>query len=163
MRNGTPLSTAADDAGTSVALMDLAARATLVAAAHALAATGWALLRSRRGVVRSARAGASNLPDAWAVADARDGTLVQLSSQVCSACAASARTWRAALGSSPGVSFLEIDAAEHLDLVREAGVLTTPTTLIYDAHRRLRGRVVGAPTRQQAAEALRLPTAGSLG
>ena len=47
----------------------------------------------------------------------------------------------------PGVRHVEVDAEQHLDLVRRLGVLRTPTTLVLDAHGREVSRASGAPTR----------------
>ena len=43
---------------------------------------------------------------------------------------------------------VEVDAEQHLDLVRRVGVLRTPTTLVLDAEGREVSRAAGAPTKQ---------------
>ncbi len=54
----------------------------------------------------------------------------------------------------PGVSHVEVDAEHHLDLVRELGVVRTPTTLVLDAEGRELTRATGAPRPQQVLAAL---------
>lgn len=136
--------------------MDLGSRIALLVAALVVAGVGWTVLQTRRGRVRPA-ARTGQLPAAWSSQAGDALTLVQLSSSHCSACVRSARIWREALADTSGVAFLEVDAETHLDVVRDLGVLTTPTTLVYDGAGALSGRVTGAPTPRQAAEALSQP------
>ena len=81
-------------------------------------------------------------------------TLVQFSSAFCAPC----RTTRVVLadvaGLVPGVVHVEVDAEQHLDLVRRVGVTRTPTTLVLDAEGREVTRAAGAPTRPQVLSAL---------
>lgn len=65
-------------------------------------------------------------------------TLVQFSSAFCAPCRATRRVLDEVVAMVPGVSHVEIDAEERLDLVRDVGVLKTPTVLVLDA----RGREV---------------------
>ena len=55
---------------------------------------------------------------------------------------------------TPGVVHIEIDAEHHLDLVRELGVLRTPTTLILNAQGQELTRASGAPTKAQVLSVL---------
>lgn len=89
--------------------------------------------------------------------DARPGehaTLVQFSSAFCAPC----RTTRVVLDdvarTAQGVAHLEIDAEQHLALVRELDVRRTPTTLILDGAGRELTRAAGAPRRDQVLAAL---------
>lgn len=132
--------------------MDLGARLVLLAAAIAVAVGIVVAQRVRHGRLRPERI-ATAIPADWSVPGAAL-TIVQLSSAVCTACARSARVWTAAASRRPEVAFREIDAEDHLDAVRELGVLTTPTTLVYDRSGALRGRISGAPTPVQAADLL---------
>ncbi|MFC5727431.1 TlpA family protein disulfide reductase [Nocardioides vastitatis] len=81
-------------------------------------------------------------------------TLVQFSSAFCAPC----RTTRVVLGDVAdrvdGVVHLEVDAEEHLDVVRELDVRRTPTTLILDATGAEITRAAGAPRREQVLAAL---------
>jgi thiol-disulfide isomerase/thioredoxin len=76
-------------------------------------------------------------------------TLVQFSSAFCAPCRATRRTLAEVAGLVPGVTHVEVDAESHLDLVRELGILRTPTTLVLDARGVEVARAAGAPTREQ--------------
>lgn len=80
-------------------------------------------------------------------------TLVQFSSEFCSPCRRSSQTWRRLVEEDDGVTFVELDVADHLDLTRRFQVLTTPSTILLDATGARVGRVSGAPTPRRAAEA----------
>jgi hypothetical protein len=54
----------------------------------------------------------------------------------------------------PGVRHLDIDAEHHLELVRELGIMRTPTTLILDKRGREVRRAVGAPRKEDVFAAL---------
>ena len=81
-------------------------------------------------------------------------TLLQFSSAFCAPC----RTTRVVLadvaGTVTGVTHVEVDAEQHLELVRRIGVLRTPTTLVLDAAGVEVTRAAGAPTRSQVLTAL---------
>lgn len=81
-------------------------------------------------------------------------TLVQFSSAFCAPC----RTTRVVLGDVAervdGVVHLEVDAEQHLALVRELDVRRTPTTLILDAAGAEVTRAAGAPRRDQVLSAI---------
>jgi thioredoxin-like negative regulator of GroEL len=97
------------------------------------------------------------VPAAWseitaALPDAELGqraTLVQFSSAFCAPC----RTTRVVLadiaGREEGVAHLEVDAEQHLDLVRALDVRRTPTTVVLDATGAELTRAAGAPRREQ--------------
>ena len=81
-------------------------------------------------------------------------TLVQFSSAFCAPC----RTTRVILdevaGQVEGVTHVEIDAEEHLDLVRRMDVRRTPTVLVLDASGAVRVRAAGAPRKADVVAAL---------
>lgn len=54
----------------------------------------------------------------------------------------------------PGVSHVEIDAEDHLDLVRELDILKTPTVLVLDADGRVVRRATGQPRKADVIAAL---------
>ncbi len=54
----------------------------------------------------------------------------------------------------PGVSHIEIDAEDHLDLVRELDILKTPTVLVLDADGRVVRRATGLPRKADVIAAL---------
>lgn len=96
---------------------------------------------------------AAALPDAEL---GERATLVQFSSAFCAPC----RTTRVVLADVAerydGVAHVEIDAEEHLELVRELDVRRTPTTLVLDRTGNEITRAAGAPRREQVLAALPL-------
>jgi thiol-disulfide isomerase/thioredoxin len=83
-------------------------------------------------------------------------TLLQFSSAFCAPCRATRRILDDVARTVPGVRHVEVDAEEHLDLVRQVGVLRTPTTLVLDAAGREVARASGAPKPAQVLAALEL-------
>ncbi|MFC7307940.1 thioredoxin family protein [Streptomyces monticola] len=81
-------------------------------------------------------------------------TLVQFSSAFCQPCRATRRTLAEVAGLVPGVAHIEIDAEEHLDLVRALDILRTPTVLVLDAGGRLVRRAAGQPRKADVIAAL---------
>lgn len=81
-------------------------------------------------------------------------TLLQFSSAFCAPCRATRRILADVSAAVPGVTHVEVDAEEHLDLVRRLGVLRTPTTLVLDAAGREIARASGAPRPTQVLAAL---------
>ncbi|WP_254666206.1 thioredoxin family protein [Streptomyces sp. WMMB 322] len=75
----------------------------------------------------------------------RRATLVQFSSAFCQPCRATRRVLREVGGMVPGVTHAEIDAEEHLALVRELGIVRTPAVLVLDAGGREVSRAYGQP------------------
>lgn len=53
-----------------------------------------------------------------------------------------------------GVSHVEVNAEDHLPLVRELGITRTPTTFILDKTGTIRGKVSGIPRRDEVLESL---------
>lgn len=74
-------------------------------------------------------------------------TLLQFSSAFCAPCRATRRVLGEVAGIVPGVAHVEVDAEQHLDLVRRLGILRTPTTLVLDGQGREVSRASGAPSR----------------
>ncbi|MEU1532438.1 TlpA family protein disulfide reductase [Streptomyces fagopyri] len=81
-------------------------------------------------------------------------TLVQFSSAFCAPCRATRRVLAEVAGLVPGVSHVEIDAEDHLDLVRELDILRTPTVLVLDAEGRIVRRATGRPRKADVIAAL---------
>ncbi len=81
-------------------------------------------------------------------------TLVQFSSAFCAPCRATRRVLGEVADLVPGVVHLEIDAEQHLDLVRALGIARTPTTLVLDADGTEVARAAGAPRKEQVLAAL---------
>ncbi|MCI3242814.1 TlpA family protein disulfide reductase [Streptomyces spinosisporus] len=81
-------------------------------------------------------------------------TLVQFSSAFCAPCRATRRVLTEVAGLVPGVTHVEIDAEDHLDLVRELDILKTPTVLVLDADGRVVRRATGQPRKADVIAAL---------
>ncbi|MFI7400741.1 TlpA family protein disulfide reductase [Streptomyces sp. NPDC049541] len=81
-------------------------------------------------------------------------TLVQFSSAFCAPCRATRRVLGEVADMVPGVTHVEIDAEDHLDLVRELDILKTPTVLVLDAAGRVVRRATGQPRKADVIAAL---------
>ncbi|MGN6252648.1 MAG: thioredoxin family protein [Marmoricola sp.] len=90
----------------------------------------------------------------WSDALGERATLLQFSSAFCAPCRATRRVLEAVAREQGGVAHVEVDAEQHLDLVRRLGVLRTPTTLVLDGSGRELVRAAGAPTKAQVIAAL---------
>jgi thiol-disulfide isomerase/thioredoxin len=85
---------------------------------------------------------------AWSGGLGERATLLQFSSAFCAPCRATRRTLEEVARIVPGVVHIEVDAEQHLDLVRRVGVLRTPTTIVLDAAGHEVSRAAGAPSKQ---------------
>lgn len=81
-------------------------------------------------------------------------TLLQFSSAFCAPCRATRVLLADVAGRVEGIAHVEIDAESHLDLVRELGVLRTPTVLVLAADGRIVRRASGQPRRADVLAAL---------
>lgn len=81
-------------------------------------------------------------------------TLVQFSSAFCSPCRATRVVLADVAAKVPGVVTIDIDAEEHLQLVRDLDIMRTPTVLVLDAAGRVTTRASGLPRREQVLSAL---------
>ncbi|MGW4223356.1 TlpA family protein disulfide reductase [Streptomyces bauhiniae] len=81
-------------------------------------------------------------------------TLVQFSSAFCAPCRATRRTLAEVARMVPGVAHVEIDAEARLELVRELGIVKTPTVLVLDADGAIVRRAQGQPRRADVIAAL---------
>ncbi|MGI5373500.1 TlpA family protein disulfide reductase [Streptomyces sp. CA-251387] len=81
-------------------------------------------------------------------------TLVQFSSAFCAPCRATRRVLGEVAGMVPGVTHVEIDAEDHLDLVRRLDILKTPTVLVLDAEGNVVRRATGQPRKADVIAAL---------
>ena len=108
--------------------------------------------RSGRMKVRQGEAalGAAQLGEALG----ERATLVQFSSAFCAPCRATRRVLGEVAEMVPGVAHVEIDAEDRLDLVRELGVLKTPTVLVLDAAGHIVRRASGQPRKADVIAAL---------
>lgn len=90
----------------------------------------------------------------WADELGERATLLQFSSAFCAPCRATRRVLEQVVEIVPGVQHLEVDAEQHLDVVRRLGILRTPTTLVLDRSGHEVTRAAGAPTKDQVLTAL---------
>jgi thiol-disulfide isomerase/thioredoxin len=81
-------------------------------------------------------------------------TLVQFSSAYCAPCRATRRILGEVAGMVPGVTHVEIDAEDRLELVRRLDILKTPTVLVLDADGRVVRRATGQPRKADVIAAL---------
>lgn len=88
-------------------------------------------------------------------------TLVQFSTAFCQPCRATRRTLAEVAGMVDGVAHVELDAEERLELVRELGIVRTPTVLVLDAAGRIVRRAAGAPRKADVIAALGAAVSGT--
>ncbi len=121
-----------------------------------LATVAGLIWRRRQGRVRDTAPADSLLPllaDLGAQPGAR-ATLLQFSSAFCAPCRATRTTLQQVAALVPGVAHVEVDAEQHLDVVRRLDVRKTPTTLVLDAQGRETKRASGAPRKADVLAAL---------
>jgi Thioredoxin len=127
----------------------------------AVASAAGLVMRQRQGRFRPVRATAVTATDpaaAGRAAAAAEGalsaadlgaplgaqaTLVQFSTEVCAYCGPTRKLLTEVARERDGVSFIEIDAAERMDLTRRLHVLSTPTVLVLDASGGITSRASG--------------------
>jgi thiol-disulfide isomerase/thioredoxin len=81
-------------------------------------------------------------------------TFVQFSSKVCAPCVATNKMLTGVCAKNAGVTHVEIDGEDRLDLVRSLGVSRTPTVFLLDALGDIRFRFVGPSKKLEILEAL---------
>lgn len=81
-------------------------------------------------------------------------TIVQFSAPVCAPCRAAKVIASEIASAVPGVTHLEVQAEEHLDLVQQFKIMRTPTILVLDGQGRLSARISGVPRRDELLIAL---------
>jgi thiol-disulfide isomerase/thioredoxin len=99
-------------------------------------------------------------PQSTALSAALDGrmgeraTVVQFSSAFCQPCRATRRILEEVTVLVPGVSHVEIDAEDNLELVRTLDIRRTPTVLFLDASGMVRKHASGQPRKVDVIAAL---------
>ncbi|MEJ7635979.1 thioredoxin family protein [Aeromicrobium sp.] len=126
-------------------------------AAVALTAVVAAAVKAKNGRF----SGASPRPDTEMLTRADIGTalgeratLVQFSSAFCAPCRATRVLLTDVAAKVDGVVAVDIDAEEHLDMVRRLNIMRTPTVLVLDASGAVTTRASGLPRREQVLAAL---------
>ena len=131
-------------------LLRLLALAALLGAA-ALFYWWW---QSRQGKVRRVERPGALTPAVLGSPRGARATFVQFSTPMCAKCPGTAVLLKRVAAEQPHVAWIEIDAAERLDLARELHIMRTPTTLVLDSEGLVVARMDGASTEAQAREAL---------
>jgi thiol-disulfide isomerase/thioredoxin len=134
----------------------------IIAALVLLAASAFGLWRRRTdGVMRAREPRSADGSGAGPLTEPRLGgplgaraTLVQFSSAFCAPCRATRVLLAKVAEDVDGVAHYDLDAESHLDLVRELGILRTPTTLVLDPAGRETARAGGVPRREQVLAAV---------
>ncbi|UDY23128.1 thioredoxin family protein [Nocardioides sp. Kera G14] len=85
-------------------------------------------------------------------------TLIQFSSAFCAPCRVTRRILEDVAATEEGVVHVDIDAEAELALVRELGIVRTPTTLILNSAGEEIARAAGAPRKEQVLSALPHPS-----
>ena len=81
-------------------------------------------------------------------------TLVQFSTEFCTYCGPTRELLAEVARARDGVAFIEVDAAERLDLVRRLNVLSTPTVLVLTADGSIAQRAAGLPRKSDVLAAV---------
>jgi thiol-disulfide isomerase/thioredoxin len=135
------------------------AGAIVAAAVLVLAAAGGLVWRRRDGRLKAARQRALSAADLGQPLGPR-ATLLQFSSTFCAPCRAASRLLGDVAARTDGVSHVEIDVADRLDLVRMLDVRRTPTVFVLGPRGEVARRASGLPRRDQVVAAVALATGG---
>jgi thiol-disulfide isomerase/thioredoxin len=84
----------------------------------------------------------------------RQATLVQFSTAFCAPCRPTRQILAQVAGMTDGVTHVDIDAAERLDLVRRLHINSTPTVLVLGPDGTIVKRAVGLPRKADVIAAL---------
>lgn len=76
-------------------------------------------------------------------------TLLQFSTEFCAYCPATRRVLGAIAERTDGVAHVDVDLTHSPELAQRFRVLQTPTTLLLDERGAVRGRIGGAPRRDE--------------
>jgi len=140
------------------------AGAIVVAAVRGLATAGGLVLRRRDGrLSRSPRSGAGHQSLTGAELGQPLGsraTLLQFSSSFCAPCRAARQLLADVAARDSGVTHVEIDVADRLDLVRLLDVRRTPTVFVLGPEGQVKRRASGLPRREDVLAAVALATGG---
>lgn len=86
-------------------------------------------------------------------------TLIQFSSPFCQPCKVTGDMISDVVGNQEGLVHVDLQVADHLDMVNRFSVLRTPTTVLVDARGHVRYRAEGVPRREELLAALAKVTA----
>jgi thiol-disulfide isomerase/thioredoxin len=130
----------------------------LVVVLAAASAAGFGL-RTRQGRFRTQKPPSTALPGAagrgaLTAADlgaplGERATLVQFSTEFCTYCGPTRELLAQLASERPGLAFVEIDAADRMDLTRRLRILSTPTVLVLGADGAIESRSSGQPRKSE--------------
>lgn len=107
-------------------------------------------VRALRDGLRRRREGSAALTAAdLGVALGARATLVQFSSAFCSPCRATRVLLRDVASRRDDVTYVDLDAESHLELVRQLGIVRTPTVVVLDHTGQVVRQASGVPRRGQ--------------
>lgn len=138
----------------------------MVAVVLVLATAGGLALRRRDGRLAPARSAAGDQSLTGAELGQPLGsraTLLQFSSSFCAPCRAARQLLADVAARDTGVTHVEIDVADRLDLVRLLDVKRTPTVFVLGPEGQVTRRVSGLPRREDVVAAVALATAAGTG
>ena len=129
----------------------------VVLAAASVAGFAFRARQGRFGPAPAAAAGAAPVTSAGSVLTAADlgaplgerATLVQFSTEYCTYCGPTRQLLTEVAGEQHGVAFVEIDAAERMDLTKRLRVLATPTVLLLGPGGAIESRASGKPRQSE--------------
>ena len=81
-------------------------------------------------------------------------TFLQFSSEFCQPCRVTNKVLEEVTNSFPAICHIELDVAEHMDLVTTYGITRTPTTLIIDKAGTVHFRATGVPKKADLSAAV---------
>lgn len=114
-----------------------------------------AVLRSRSGRARAVSAPWLSAEDLGSLTQFGErGTIIQFSSSFCAPCAETHRLIHTVIAEASGITYFDIDVADHPTLANRFNVMQTPTTLLIDGEGILRARVGGAPRKSEFLDAV---------
>ena len=117
----------------------------LVVVLAAASAAGFGL-RARQGRLRPRTSSGNALTSADLGAPLGErATLVQFSTEFCTYCGPTRELLAELASERDGVAFVEIDAADRMDLTRRLRVMSTPTVLVLGADGAIESRSSGQP------------------
>jgi thiol-disulfide isomerase/thioredoxin len=117
----------------------------LVVVLVAASAAGFGV-RARQGRFRPQKPDVLTPADLGAPLGER-ATLVQFSTEFCTYCGPTREILAAVASERDGVAFVEIDAADRMELTRRLRVMSTPTVLVLGADGAIESRSSGQPRR----------------
>lgn len=104
--------------------------------------------RMRNGVIRKKRRTHISETE-FSGSYGKRATILQFSTSFCSQCRAAKSLISDTVKGQADISYFEIDAESHLELVRRVDIRSTPTTLFLDKDGYEIARATGAPKRDQ--------------